>query len=95
MGCTGIHKGRGNELLLCVAVLRHPLWHTPYVRVAYPRGFDLSGTVGVVALNFIVGGLIGGVILIWRLAVAAWYIPLTIYRLLNVGRVGVAEIDEE
>ena len=34
-----------------------------------PRGFDLSGTVGVVALNFIVGGLIGGVILIWRLAV--------------------------
>ena len=42
-----------------------------------PRGFDLSGTVGVVALNFIVGGLIGGVILIWRLAVAAWYIPLT------------------
>ena len=33
-----------------------------------PRGFDLSGTVGVVALNFIVGGLIGGVILIWRLA---------------------------
>ena len=59
------------------------------------RGFDLSGTVGVVALNLIVGGLIGGVILIWRLAVAAWYIPLTIYRLLNVGRVGVAEIDEE
>ena len=79
MGYTGIHKGRGNELLLCVAVLRHPL----------------SGTVGVVALNFIVGGLIGGVILIWRLAVAAWYIPLTIYRLLNVGRVGVAEIGEE
>ena len=56
-----------------------------------PRGFDLSGTVGVVALNFIVGG----VILIWRLAVAAWYIPLTIYRLLNVGRVGVAESGEE
>ena len=51
--------------------------------------------VSVVALNFIVGVLIGGVILIWRLAVAAWYIPRTIYRLLNVGRVGVAEIGEE
>ena len=38
-----------------------------------PRGFDLSGTVGVVALNFIVGGLIGGVILIWRLAVGMVY----------------------
>ena len=95
MGCTGIHKGRGNELLLCVAVLRHPFGIRRMFVWLIPRGFDLSGTVGVVALNFIVGGLIGGVILIWRLAVAAWYIPLTIYRLLNVGRVGVAEIGEE
>ena len=46
-----------------------------------PIGFDISGTVGVVALNIIVGGLIGGVILIWKLAVAIWYLPLTIYRL--------------
>ncbi|MEW3562310.1 DUF6050 family protein [Enterococcus avium] len=29
------------------------------------------------------GGLIGGVILTWRLVVAVWYIPLTIYRLLT------------
>ena len=29
-----------------------------------PRGFGLSGTVGVLALNFIVGGLIGGLALI-------------------------------
>ena len=42
-----------------------------------PIGFDIAGTVGIVALN---GGLIGGVILIWRLAVAVWYIPLSIYR---------------
>ena len=49
-------------------------------------GYDIAGTVGIVALNFIVGGIIGGVILIWRLAVAAWYIPLTIYRLLTVGK---------
>lgn len=47
-------------------------------------GHDLAATVGIFALNFIVGGLIGGVILIWRLLVAAWYIPLTIYRLLTV-----------
>ena len=78
-----------------VAVLRHPFGIRRMFVWLIPRGFDLSGTVGVVALNFIVGGLIGGVILIWRLAVAAWYIPLTIYRLLNVGRVGVAEIGEE
>ena len=40
----------------------------------------ISGTVGVVALNLVLGGLIGGVILIWKLAVAIWYLPLTIYR---------------
>ena len=46
-----------------------------------PIGFGISGTVGVVALNIVLGGLIGGVILIYRLAVAVWYLPLSIYRL--------------
>ena len=40
-----------------------------------PIGFGISGTVGVVALNLVLGGLIGGVILIWKLAVAIWYLP--------------------
>lgn len=35
------------------------------------------------ALNFIVGGLIGGVIIVWRLLVAAWYVILTVYRLVT------------
>ena len=48
-----------------------------------PHGYDLGGTVGIIAVNFIIGGLIGGVILTWRLVVAVWYIPLTIYRLLT------------
>lgn len=52
-----------------------------------PRGYDLGGTVGVFALNFILGGLIGGIVLIWRLIVAAWYIPLTAYRLINAKRI--------
>ena len=43
--------------------------------------FGISGTVGVVALNIVLGGLSGDVILIYRLAVAVWYLPLTIYRL--------------
>lgn len=46
-----------------------------------PHGYDIGSSVGILALNFIVGGLIGGFVLIWRLVVAAWYIPLTIYRL--------------
>ena len=48
-----------------------------------PIGFGISGTVGVVALSLVLGGLIGGVILIWKLAVAIWYLPLTIYRLVT------------
>lgn len=48
-----------------------------------PIGFGISGAVGVVALNLVLGGLIGGVILIWKLAVAIWYLPLTIYRLVT------------
>ena len=50
-----------------------------------PHGYDLGGSVGIIAVNFIIGGLIGGVILPWRLVVALWYIPLTIYRLLAIG----------
>ncbi|MDR1604804.1 MAG: DUF6050 family protein [Gracilibacteraceae bacterium] len=46
-----------------------------------PRNFDIGGTAGIWALNFIIGGLIGGVIIVWRLLVAAWYLILTVYRL--------------
>lgn len=58
-----------------------------------PHGYDIGGTVGIVALNFILGGIIGGVILIWRLVCAAWYIPLTVFRLLTVGKGDTIEIN--
>ena len=35
-----------------------------------PKGFDIGETVGVVVLNFLAGGLIGGVIMIWQVGVA-------------------------
>ena len=38
--------------------------------------------VPVFVLNFVIGGIIGGFVLVWRLLVAAWYVPLTIYRLI-------------
>ncbi len=46
-----------------------------------PWNFDLAGTVGVLALNFIVGGLIGGVVVIYRLIYAAFYMVKTILAL--------------
>ena len=60
-----------------------------------PHGYDIAGTVGIVALNFILGGLIGGVILIWRLAVAVWYLPLTIYRLCTANKVNPLQTEME
>ena len=46
-----------------------------------PGGGSMGGGVALFALNFIIGGVIGGVILVWRLIVAIWYVPLTIYYL--------------
>ncbi|WP_206850356.1 DUF6050 family protein [Enterococcus plantarum] len=37
-----------------------------------PKNFDIAGTVGVLAFNFIVGGIIGGFIVIWKLFGAIW-----------------------
>ena len=39
-----------------------------------PQGFEVGGTIGMVALNFLVGGIIGGVVLVWRLIMAAFYL---------------------
>lgn len=48
-------------------------------------GHDITFTIGIFAVNIIIGGIIGFFILAWKLAVAAWYIPLTIYRLVTAG----------
>lgn len=49
-----------------------------------PSGGSLGGSIALLAMNFIIGGIIGGFVLAWRLLVAVWYIPLTIYRLVTV-----------
>lgn len=43
-----------------------------------PRRLDIGGTVGVFAFNLLVGGVIGGVILIWRLLQAFYYLLISI-----------------
>ena len=43
---------------------------------------SLGGGIALFALNLIIGGVIGGFILAWRLIVAVWYVPLTVYRLI-------------
>lgn len=47
-----------------------------------PDGRSFGGSIAVFALNILLGAAIGGIVLIWRLVVAVWYVPLTVYRLL-------------
>lgn len=39
-----------------------------------PKGFDLDGTVGILVINLLVGGVIGSMIMAWRLVMAAVYL---------------------
>ena len=47
-----------------------------------PGGRSLGSGIALFALNFIIGGVIGGFVLAWRLVVAVGYVPLTVYRLI-------------
>ncbi len=47
-----------------------------------PGGGSMGGEIALFALNFIIGGIIGGFVLVWRMIVAVWYVPLTAYRLI-------------
>ena len=48
-----------------------------------PSGHSLGGSIAVYAFNFLIGGIIGGFVLLWRFAVAIVYIPLTIHRIIG------------
>ena len=47
-----------------------------------PGGGSFGGGIALFALNFIIGGVIGGFVLAWRLLVAVCYVPITAYRLI-------------
>ena len=47
-----------------------------------PSGSSFGGGIALFALNFIIGGVIGGFVLAWRLLGAVCYVPLTAYRLI-------------
>ena len=48
-----------------------------------PGGGSLGTSIALFALNVIIGGIIGGFVLVWRLIAAVWYVPLTVYRLIQ------------
>ena len=48
-----------------------------------PGGRSFGGSIALFVFNFIIGGVIGGFVLVWRLIVAVSYVPLTAYRLIR------------
>ena len=48
-----------------------------------PGGRSFGGSIALFVFNFIIGGVIGGFVLVWRLIVAVWYVPLTADRLIR------------
>ena len=46
-----------------------------------PGGGSLGNRIALFALSFIIGGMIGGFVLVWRLIAAVWYVPLTVRQL--------------
>lgn len=48
-----------------------------------PGGGSFGDGLALFELNFILGGVIVGFVLAWRLIVAAWYVPLTVLRLIR------------
>ena len=47
-----------------------------------PGGGSLGGGAALFVLNFVLGGIIGGFVLVWRLAGGGMVVPFTIYRLI-------------
>lgn len=65
--------------LLCglpFGIHRMFLWIIPHSR-------SFGGNIAVFALNILIGAIIGGIVLIWRLVVAVWYVPLTVCKLIR------------
>ena len=48
-----------------------------------PGGHSFGGSIAVFALNILFGAVIGGIVLAWRLAVAVWYVPLTMWQFMD------------
>ena len=47
-----------------------------------PGGGSLGGGIALFVLNFILAGILGGFVLVWRVIVAEWYVSLTVWRLI-------------
>lgn len=45
-----------------------------------PGNFDLGGSIGVFVFNLLIGGVIGGIVLAWRLTMAAIYLPVSLFQ---------------
>ena len=50
------------------------LWMFVGIPFGVQRSFDIGGTVGMFVFNLLIGGVIGGFVLVWRLLMAVCYL---------------------
>lgn len=60
-----------------------PFWIHRMFFWIIPKGHDIGSTVGILFLNVLVGGVIGGTVLAWRLLAAAAYLVKTMAAIVN------------
>lgn len=48
-----------------------------------PRNRSFGEGIAILVLRFVIGGIIGSFVLMWRLIVAVYYIPVTAYRMIG------------
>lgn len=77
---SSLHKRWSHRLGMAVHLCGLP-FGIPRMFAWIVPGGSLGTALPLFLLNFIIGGVIGGFVLVWRLLVSTWYIPLTIYRL--------------
>lgn len=66
------NKADGFDLFLYWILVGCPLGMHRMCLWLVPRNFGISGSIGVFALNCIIGGLIGGVVLIFKVIDMIW-----------------------
>ena len=77
-----LHEGWNTGLCVAVDLMWAPFGLHRMCLWIIPGGRSFGGGIATMAFNFIIGGVIGGFVLVWRLLVAAWNGLFIIFRII-------------
>ena len=58
------------DLFLLWVLVGFPFWVGKMIVWLIPKNYGIAGTVGVFAMGSLVSGLVGGVVVVWKLIIA-------------------------